>query len=197
MYNAQELFKTFSSKSTKLPVGIHTGVQLVSVLKEDGYVEFNFKHPDGSMNKRLWTPSGKFPRKEETPADAEKRQELENLEFIVNTVVAIAGEEALSTINASTYDGMVDKAIALIEKNKAKHLVNLKVIYDSKGAYTETPTSGSIERYEEGVEPALKFSNWEMTNRMTRKEQLTNANKEFDLNSETLGKDDPFSDLMA
>lgn len=180
MYNGKELFNNFSAKSNKLPVGIHQNVSLIEARIDDGYTEFNFKSDAGTMNKRLWAPSGKFPFKDETPDMAQKRQEMENLEFTLGLLVALSGEEALENVNGVDYNAIMLKAVALIDKNKGRYTLNLKIVYDYKGAYTELPTFGSIERYEEGVAPKLKFTDKELETRMKRKENLNSANKTSD-----------------
>ncbi len=193
-YQASIIFNEDLTKSgSKIPVGIHSAVSLESVEKGETYYDVNFKDGENRVhNKRLWQPKGTFQRKDkdgnviETPAEALAREERENMRVIVTLLNIYLGEEGMASIGASSYDEFMAKAAGALNQKADSKKVNIKLIYDNLGAYSTFSNSGFvdyIEEYVEGQEPTLKYTKWELDNRVNQKETPTVARKKDDFDA--------------
>ena len=190
MYQASLIFESELSPKTgaKIPQGIHTNCEVVSVEQGDTgkntFVDINFKDSEGRFhNKRLWSPTGNYPKDGETTADAIKREELSNLSHVVKIVHIFLGNEALAALSAENYQSLMGKLVSkLTPEVLSKKKVNLKLIYDSDGQWS---VFGNFPDYVEeciaGQEPKLKFSPWELANRCTLKTAAP-ATTAYDIN---------------
>lgn len=164
----------------KIPVGIHTKCSVTSVEVGDGFVDINFENEDGQYhNVRLWEPKGKYPReikdkstgasKMETTDEAITRETRQNLGHLAALTNIFLEDEEKDSLKASlakkpAYEDVVRTIAAQLNPVLDKYHVNLKLIPDSEGKYSTFPKyayAKYIERYEEGVEPTLEFSEYE------------------------------------
>ncbi len=193
-YQASIIFKEdLSSGGHKIPVGIHANCTLESVEKGETFYDINFKDSEGhTHNKRLWQPKGAFPRKDkdgniiETPQDALAREERENMRHFIKLLYIFLGEDGLATVSGNSYNEFMEKAAALLNQKANTKKLNLKLIYDSTGVYSEFPKtlgfgSDYMEEYVEGQEPTLTFSKWELENRVEQKATATVSRKKDEL----------------
>lgn len=160
----------------KIPFGIHAKCKVTSITSKPGeYVDINFEDANGRYhNKRLYQPNGKYPRqievdgvkRDETAAEALQRDQTQKAAHITKLLHLFLGKEALKKFRAE-YDEFIEKAIKALTPNVlATKYVNLKLIYDSTGVYSEFGNFADyIEEYVEGQEPTLSYSTWEKNNR--------------------------------
>jgi len=182
-HQAALIFKNdLASTATKIPVGIHTNVAVTSVVKGDNYVDINFEDPEGRKhNKRLWAPNGNYPVTKdgvtETTAQALTREEGARLAHIVKLLHIFLGEEGLAKFPALDYEPFVDRAIKELTPKLSTKKVNVKLIYDSDGMYSVFGNFPDyIEEYVENQAPKLKYSKWELENRVTHKAATPTSN---------------------
>lgn len=193
MYQASLIFENelTPKAGAKIPQGIHTNCSVTSVEQGDTgkntYVDINFKDEEGRFhNKRLWSPTGNYPKDGETKDEAIKREELSNLSHVVKIVHIFLGNEVLAALSAEDYQSLMTKLVAkLTPEVLGKKKVNLKLIYDSDGQWS---VFGNFPDYVEecipGEQPKLKFSPWELSNRCTHKPAPTAApSKAYDINT--------------
>lgn len=195
LFSAADLFNE-GSKTTKLPYGIHTEVSVKSVSRKETpnknkFVEILFEKDGATIQKTLWTPKGDYPLKNsdgvliETKEEATLRESKENLRHIAKLLGIFLPPEKLESFPNLNYENFIDKAITTLTPILNTKKVNLKVIYDSDGVYTELGRFPDyVELYQEGVEPTLKYSTYELQNRSTPKAK--SAPKKNDL-EELLG----------
>lgn len=198
-------------KGSRIPFGIHTKCEVVSVeLKEGEYTDINFADSEGRFhNKRLWHPNGKYPQEikqadgrvvEETPEQAKNREAKSRLTHIGKVMDIVLGPEVTDKVidkyikslddYASEYENVISEAIKLM-KAKLPSKVNLKLIYDSEGAFSVFGNFPDyVEKYVEGQSPTLTFSKWEKENRCTYKGTATSAKS-------TSNTDDDIDKLLA
>jgi len=180
MINAELIFdnELTPRNGKKIPFGIHTKCKVTSITYKPGeFVDINFEDAEGRYNnKRLYQPNGKYPRKtkvdgierEETTAEALQRDSKQKASHIVKLLHIFLGKEALKKFNGE-YDEFMEKAVKALTPNVlASKYVNLKLIYDSDGVYSEFGNYADyVEEYVEGQEPNLTYSPWEKENRST------------------------------
>lgn len=151
---------TLSTGGSKIPVGIHQGVMFMGLVKDDGFIDINFQNSAGQViHKRLFTPDGQRPKEGESAADAIERQTGNNIKHVVHLLREMYGDDAVSQLEAPTYDKFIDKALTLVNPKKG-FLVNLKVTLDRSGKYSDLgffPTS-YMEAFVEGKECQLRFT---------------------------------------
>ena len=170
-------------QGTKIPYGIHTNCEVVSVERGDRFVDINFKDSENRIhNKRLWDANGNYPRTDkngvtETKQEALEREERTNLSHLLLLMYIFNGREAITNLPKLDYNDMVDRIIKEITPKLKTKKVNLKLIYDSENKYAEFPrfpgevnkegkiVGGYVEEYIEGEAPTLTFSKWELENR--------------------------------
>jgi hypothetical protein len=161
MIQAKMFFEdTLPTGGSKIPVGIHTGVMFMGLVKADGHCDINFQNASGQViHKRLFVPDGGKPKEGESAADAIERQTGNNIKHVVHLLREIYGDEAVAQLEAPTYDKFIDKALVLLNPKKG-FLVNLKVTPDRTGKYSDLgffPTS-YVEAFVEGKECQLRFT---------------------------------------
>jgi len=180
MINAELIFdnELTPKNGKKIPFGIHAKCKVTSIVNKPGeYVDLNFEDSLGRYNnKRLYAPNGKYPRKtkvdgterEETTAEALERDSKQKAAHVVKLLHIFLGKEALKKFTGE-YEEFMEKATKALTPNVlASKYVNLKLIYDSAGVYSEFGNYADyVEEYVEGKEPTLDFSPWEKENRTT------------------------------
>lgn len=172
--------------NNKMPVGIHEKCTVTSLVKGDNYFDINFSNTNGEVhNKRLWNPNGNYPKmiegNMETKQEALSREEAANLSHVVKIMHIFLGEEGVAKFPTLDYSEFLDKAITTITPKLNTKFVNLKLIYDNDGMYS---VFGNFPDYiEEWTEegPKLKYSKWELENRMTKKTRTTEEPGKMDL----------------
>lgn len=176
LFSAVELFAD-GPRGTKLPYGIHTEVTVKSISRKETpnknkFVEILFEKDGATIQKTLWTPKGSYPQDGETQDDAILRESKENLRHIAKVLGIFLTPDKLESFPNLDYENFIDKAIATLTPILNTKQVNLKVIYDSDGVYTELGRFPDyVELFQEGVEPTLKYSPYEIQNRSTPKEK--------------------------
>ena len=76
-------------------------------------------------------------------------------------------KEIVDTFSANTFEDFAKRGVELLNEHKNSTKVNLKLIPDADLEYSTFPNFPSyIEKYVEGEEPKLKFSQWEVDNRL-------------------------------
>lgn len=207
MNQGKILFDSFLTPKTgtKIPVGIHSNCVVKSIEVTDKFVDLNFEDSDKRHhNKRLWEPKGSYPieitqadgtKKKETTAEALAREERLNMSHLVKLAHIFLSESEADKLGAvyekylaktATYKDFVETASSLLNSKLTSKKVNLKVIYDSDGVYSEFGRYPDyIEEYTEGQEPTLAYTPYEVSNRITKKSS----------NSTTIGRE--LDDVLA
>lgn len=177
-------------KGTKIPFGIHSKCDLVSVeLKAGKYVDINFADSEGRFhNKRLWYPNGKYPQDikqadgsvtQETAEEAKNREAKSHLTHVGKVMDIVLSAEVTDKVidkyiksvedYGTQYEAVVAEAIKLMNA-KLPAKVNLKLIYDAEGAFSVFRNFPDyVEKYVDGQAPTLTYSKWEKENRCTYK----------------------------
>lgn len=178
MYQASLIFENelTPQSGSKIPVGIHLNCKVKSVVtglssKGEKFVDINFEDADGRPhNKRLWTPNADYPQKDETPEQVIKRKETINLSTLIKIVHIFYGKEGLTDLNGE-YEPLMEKLIKkLTPEVLSKKGVNLKLIYNSSGEYSDFGTYPDyVEEYVEGQPAKLRYTPWETANRLKPK----------------------------
>jgi hypothetical protein len=181
------LFEEKEMTMTKIPVGIHSKVKITSVEVADSYFDINFDKEGLKHNIRKWEPNDKYPltvnvdgeQVTETPEQTIDRKIKENLGPLNKALKVLATEEEQEDIKKRKYESyeeyikalakFINKRIMDNERNKTHKYVNIKLIYDKDGMYSVFPRYGYMEEYKEGMEPTLKYSDYEIKNSITPK----------------------------
>jgi hypothetical protein len=189
----REAIKSTESRVKLLP-GIHDNIyfekfDLGKTQAGQDYVDVVYGQKDSSsyIYKRVWFPADEPRVKEgETKEEARSREANDALSHIVLvTDLLLAGKDA--DIEAKTFDEFVKKAEDKTAKVRDNQPLRIKVIYDSDGVYSDLPRFANyLERQIEGVAPKLRFTKWELENRMTPA-KVVNAPK-----TDTIVDDLPF-----
>ena len=105
-----------STGGTKIPVGVHNGgVFFQGLNNEAGWTDINFSNNDGrSIHKRLFTPTGSFPKNGENIQEAYNREVDRNLKSLVHVMEALLGAEVIETFGAADYKGFISAATLLL-----------------------------------------------------------------------------------
>lgn len=175
MYQAELIFdqELTPKAGAKIPVGIHSNCSVVKIEEgktdKNSFVDIIFESDGRQLNKRLWKPKGQYPEPGESVADAIIREEKLNLTHLIKLLHIFLGRDSLKGISGD-YDSMVTKISKQLSSVLSTKTVNLKVIYDSKGQYSDLGKyCDYVEEYVEGQEPTLKFTEYESKNRVTPK----------------------------
>lgn len=147
-----------NSGGKKLPAGLHAKCK-VSFDFGDNFMEVIFTNDQGYQNKRFWIPD---PNKEKY----DERKSATLSEFI-SFMKIFSPEEEVLELKAPDIMSFFKAGAALIQDDLCE--VNIKVIPDRDGVYSEIPRYGWIERYRENFPMGLQFSKWELENRINRK----------------------------
>lgn len=175
LFNIDDLLS--SPKGSYLGQGIHTNVTVKSISRKDTpnknkFVEILFEKDGATIAKPLWEPKGAYPneKENETTEDAIAREKRENLTHIAKILNIFLTPEQKTVFPNLDYNNFIDKAIAVVTPLLPNKKVNLKVIYNSDGVYTELGKYPDyVELFEEGQEPKIAFTPYEITHRTTPK----------------------------
>jgi len=170
MYSAKKIQEeTGSTSASKMGSGFHTNVQLTNIDVTPGqYVDIHFKNDNGEIHhRRIWPPNPDMinPRDGESLEEAKVRDEQERL-GVITDVLSIVSDN-LDDFSAPTYDQYMLKAKQEIMSNLADVRFNIKLIPTKNGKYSEFPRYGKwITEYSEDKPHGLKYSKWELENRV-------------------------------
>lgn len=174
LFSAKDLFND-GPKGSKIGYGIHSEVSVASIGRKETpnknkFIEIVFEKDGSTIQKTLWEPKGNYPQDDETQDEAVSRESKENLRHIAKLLGIFLPPEQLESFPNLDYQNFIDKAIATLTPYLKTKKVNLKVIYDKDGVYTELGRFPDyVELHEVGKEPTLKFSPYEIQNRSTAK----------------------------
>lgn len=152
--------KSLPTGGSVIPVGINKGVMFMGLVKGEGFYDLTFQNKEGqTIHKRLFNPDGSRPKEGESPAEAIERQTGNNIKHVVHLLRVIYGDDAISKIEAPTYEDFMKKTITLTNPKKG-FLVNLKVTLDRTNKYSDLGffPSSYMEAFVEGQESQLRFS---------------------------------------
>jgi len=108
-----------------------------------------------------------YVKENETETQALERKKKEYLAFIVRHMQIFCPKEVVDTFSAPTFEEFAKRGVELLQEHKDSTKVNLKLIPDADLEYSTFPNFPSyIEKHVEGEEPKLKFSQWEVDNRL-------------------------------
>lgn len=120
-----------------------------------------------------------YPRDGEGPMEAYARNIEEYLAFFAKHMHIFVPEEITENFGADSYQEFAKKATELLNKHKDSAYINLKSIPDSNLLYsTFGKYPNYVEKWEEGVPTRLKYSDWELRERVNPwqdKQQLKNG----------------------
>lgn len=164
----------FEETLVSIPVGIHTNVSVKSVEIGDTYFDINFEDDKKrTMRHRVFEPNGKFPNTKngvtESTEEAIIREERDKAAVLSKLVKIFEAPRVIS----ENYFDYVEKCVKALTPRLSKAKVNLKLIYDADFKFSRVPNWSFIEKYVEGEEPTLAYSEWELANRVTKPEPKT------------------------
>ena len=181
-FSAAGLFND-APKGAKIGYGIHENVTVKSISRKETpnknkFVEILFEKDGATLQKTLWEPKGNYPQEGESQEEAISREAKENLRHIARILGIFLTPDKLESFPNLDYQNFIDKAIVTLTPVLSTKSVNLKVIYDSDGVYTELGRFPDyVELHEAGKEPTLKYSPYEIQKRSTKKEKVATAKK--------------------
>ncbi len=195
MKNLFDVNDLLQDKRKGINVGIQQGVVITTVEKGESpnknkFIKIEFEKDGGKLSKTLWEPKGSYPQDDETQEDAKLREERANLQIIAKLLKIYLDPETLASFPKLEYEPFIDKAIAALAPKLKEKKVNIKVVYDNNGEYTELSRYGAIEEHIPGEPSNLEFSEWESKNRLTPKRAKKSANDDME---KLLSDDDPFA----
>lgn len=167
MYKATDLLEKGGSR---IPVGIHENCKVSSVEVGERWIDFNYEKDGATNNKRVWfsTPDKVWTRDGESKEQAFERSKKEDLAHVTKHLHIFLTEEEFENFEAKTYEEFMNKAAAILEDKLDRTTVNLKLIYDKEGMYSEFGRYPDyIEEYVEGEKPTLYYTKYELQNRTT------------------------------
>lgn len=152
--------KNYKPKAGNIPVGIHSGIEFTSVVKQDGWLDVTVTDPltKNSLRKRLFYPSGKV-FDNETPQEAREREETRFLGYLFGLLsLFISEEDYAKLVSTPTFDKAVEYVIKQLTPHLGKKL-NIKVVPTKTLEFSELPSYiGALEAHVEGEEPTLMYS---------------------------------------
>lgn len=171
-YSVKGVNKRRSGGGVKMGVGIHEKVRFLEPEETDKHIDILWEAPDGkTQKKRLFHPSDTYKptlRDGETEEDAKQREVDENIEHLRDYCYLCYAPAEVDEVSGKTYRDLAHKLLTMLKAKINDFYVNLKVIPTSDLQYTEIPryAGGYIELWREGMKPTLKFSEWEVKNRL-------------------------------
>ncbi len=154
----------------KLPIAIHSKINLQDIVIEETYVDLIFedKATGQSIHKRLFVPDVskiKEPRKGYTVQETLQLRTEEAGYHLVDLVTKMISEDAVENLTGSDLKELARSTKTLVMPVKDTAFLNLKVISTEDGKYADISNfPGYLERFVEGQEPKLKFSPKEIKN---------------------------------
>ena len=182
MFNLNDI--TRNELAQGLPVGIHSACTFDKIQMEADHILCTFSDSNGRKisNRINWEPMF-WERDGETKEDAQQRATRQSLSHVVKLLHIYFPLEQIKDFSAPDAKTFCLKAVTMLAPVIESKKVNLKLIYNSKGTY---PSFGNypnyIEEYVEGQEVTLKYSTWELANRVEKPQPkidetpLNNAN---------------------
>lgn len=188
----------YTGNAEYFKVGIYTKVQLDEVKYETtdkgAYVDFVYKtlpdtklsiynpetgeYEEGSIDanikdrKRVFVPKPgqAFPFDGETKEEAAKREERDFIVTLSTHLSAVLTTEEALNFSADNIQDLINKTTNILNQRKDKAFYNVKVRYNKDLMYSEFPGRGKqwFEPYKEGEPTKLKFSPWEIKNRVNK-----------------------------
>lgn len=160
----------------KLQPGIHEGVTVTGVEVGDRWLDFNYANSDGDYNnKRIWFPELDKIRVDEGQSIADALKEADEVAFghMVTHMRIFLSPDELNTFSAPDLKTAAIKCAALLTPRLKEQKINLKITFDKDGVWTRIPDKKYIEKNVEGQPTTLAFTDWELKNRMTKKQTPT------------------------
>ena len=101
---------------------------------------------------------------------------------LVDLCLQICSKEKVLATSATSIASFVEKLSFLLSEAKSNNIhLDLAVILDKEGKYTEIPSrKGAVKRYEDGPSKIV-FTSWEEENRMIKKETTKPTIKSNDM----------------
>ena len=171
LFNARAAKNSMGSKSAKLDIGVHEGVNILKpeFNVAEKYVQFNYDKDGKGTHLRLYFPDGDTSR---YGGDQEKYDNEVNrrIQHISLHVEACAGDSALDELTADSFIGFAARAIELITPSMGDK-VDLFMHLDKDLKYANFPYYASddyIKKHKEGKPTLVMPSAWAMKDRMTR-----------------------------
>lgn len=153
------MFKT-SPGGAVLEPGIHFGVLFNGVTPDKTWLDIQFNKDGAGIRKRMFEPTGKLPIEGKTAVEVKAEEENRNITLMVQVLQALLSEAELEKFGAKDYASFVAQFVVTANKYKGAK-VNLKVVVDKTGAYSDIPRGGFwVETFNE-AEPTttgLKMS---------------------------------------
>lgn len=142
--------------------GVQYGYSLTDIKVLDKRIELRFDKPETNnyITWSVWTVNyGEF------KDDAAKEMFFGRLERNLVKILKIFAPDA--KIEPSSLGAFIEKVVSIVSKHKNSTKVNIGLIYDKTGKYTEVCSAG-IEKYTEDGKTNIRFTEWEEKNRMTK-----------------------------
>jgi hypothetical protein len=151
-------FENLKGSVQKIPVGIHT-VKFAGITFNGSYVDINFEDNEGRrLHKRLFDPFNVDSVSVGSVQEKIDENVKRNLTLLVTILRTVASDDVARGLDFPSYDEFIKGVSTILDEYRGT-LVNIKVVPDwRERRYPELAKYGFIEKYQEGVEPTLKFS---------------------------------------
>lgn len=179
----KKILDAMTPTGSKIPVGIHEGVEISSIEIAENYVDFNYMDSVGrKLNKRIYFPD----LAKTTARDGKTVQEtfidIEEStigDFFTHAKIFVA-DDVLSNMEFMSVKDAALKIKALLDPLLASAKVNLVVVPDKTGIFSDVARYRFIEKHVEGEKTKLYFSDYD-------KKRIAAASKGPDISSADTG----------
>jgi hypothetical protein len=173
MFNAKSNSEYLPTNSAgkKIPVGIHAKCKVTDINIGENFIDFVYADSESRVhNKRVWFPDPTkppMPKADESVSEAIHRDAQERAAHITAHLKSMANNDEWMSISAPTFRDYAMMAKRYLDTVKDTAYINLKLVLDKDLEWSEFPRYPNyIEKYIDGEAPTLKFSEWELKNRV-------------------------------
>lgn len=166
MYKAIDLLEKGGSR---IPVGIHEAVNVTKTEVGESYIDFHYEKDGATQHKRIWFPTidKVWTKDGESKEDALERSKREALAHVTKHLHIFLTDEEFQGFEAKSFEEYVNKAAATLENKLDRCQVNVKLIYDTDGQYSDFGRYPDyVEKFIEGQKPTLYYTKYELQNRL-------------------------------
>jgi hypothetical protein len=168
--------------ASKIPAGIHSNVKITKIDIGPNYIDFLFEDQEGRVdNDRHFFPDKDRvnPRDNQTAEEAFQAEVKDRVERLTQYPQIYFEKEELSKLSqgVGSFEALAKRVQDALTPKLATQTVNIKTIPNKDLKYPEFPRYPLyVEKYVEGQEPTLKYSKWELNNRVLPSQQGVDTN---------------------
>lgn len=175
MFNAKDINSSIKTGGSKIPAGIHLNVRLTNVTVDESFIEFDLQDTQGRIqNNRVWIPElDKTSARGEKTVEQVYEENVQNrLKQITQYLRAFLTDDELAKFSAESFSEYAKKAAQVLNARLNNATLNVKLIKTADLMFSDFPFYPPYaEKYVEDQPSTLKFSAWELQNRMGEPEK--------------------------